>query len=288
MRRVIVGIALVVACSDRQPPAAPETAPQPRTPDKPVAAADPHRGYIGVLTPRATNQVVSPLTAVIAEIVVQFGEPVKKGDVVARFDPKTLQQQLKIEQSTLAARRADVGKAASAAGAARLQYLRDKKAFEQGVGSKAEMETSLARYQEAQSAVSSAAATVDQQQNVIAKLKDSITNTTLVSPMDGRVGIITVHRGDRVEEGHPVMRIDSVGDPTVKFAIPGEDAGHLSKGDAVDVVLESTGKTFAGVLRVISPDIDPTAQMILAEADISSPPADLRTGVRCRVRAHAK
>jgi RND family efflux transporter MFP subunit len=283
MKRLWIAV-VVAACGSREPATTePDPAPKPRTEVQAPAVTNAQRGYIGVLTPRATNQVVSPLSAPIAEIVVQVGDTVKKGDTVARFDAKTLQQQLKIEQSTLAARRAEVGKAVGAANAARLLYFRDKKAFEQGIGSKQDMEQSLARYQEAQSEVSSAMANVEQQQNVIAKLKDSITNTTLVSPMDGRVGFIAVHRGDRIEEGHPVMRIDSDGAPVVKFAIPGEDAGHLNKGDAVDIVLESKG-TLAGVLRVISPDIDPTAQMILAEADITSPPADLRTGVRCRVR----
>jgi multidrug efflux pump subunit AcrA (membrane-fusion protein) len=286
MRIAIVWLALV-ACNDRQPPAGPEIAPQPHGLDKPVVAAD-AKGYIGVLAPRNTNEVRSPISKAAITLRVRTSEKIKKGQALASFDPKQLKQQLDIEKATLSVRGADVNKARGAARSAGAVCEADTKAYKAGVGSKSAMDASCGHYQEAVAEVSSMASSYDAQKKTIDKLKDSITNTTLSAPIDGQVGFIAVHEGDLVDEGHLVMRIDSVENPIVKFAIPGDEATRLKEGDHVDVVIEAHDKPLDGVVSEVQPGIDATAQMIIAQADISSPPADLETGKRCHIRPRKK
>lgn len=283
-------VAVTTACTEREPPpSGPDPVPKPRGgADTEPAIDDAKLGYIGVVTPRETSQAVSPLKAQIAEIAVKLGDKVTKGQILARFDPKDIVSQLRIEEAALKARQADVGRTSGAAQAARKVYERDKNAFDAGVGSKADMEASFGRWQEIVGEQSGAAANVDQQRNVIARLKDNIKTATVVAEIDGRVGLIYVHAGDRVEDGRPVMRIDSDGDNIVKFAIPGDDARRVAQGDHVDVMIESEPKPLDGVISAIAPSVDPVAQMIVAEASLPAPPSNLRTGVRCRIRARGK
>jgi len=284
MRSVIVWLALV-ACNDRQPPAGPETAPQPHGVDKPVVKADPHRGYIGVLAPRETNEIRSPISKAPITLKVRMGDKVKKGQALASFDPKQLKADLGIQKSTLSKAGADVSKAYGAARSAKALCDADTKAYNAGVGSRSAMDSSCGHFQEMSAEVNSMTASYDAQKKTIDKLKDLIANTTLPSPIDGQVGSIAVHQGDSVEEDHLVMRIDSVENPIIKFAIPGDEATRVKEKDHIDVVIDD--KPFDGVVTEVQPGIDATAQMIIAQADLSSPPADLQAGKRCRIRPRA-
>jgi hypothetical protein len=69
----------------------------------------------------------------------------------------------------------------------------------------------------------------------------------------------------------------------VKFAIPSDKAGTLAPGDEVDIVVERQGETIPGVVRHVAPEIDPIAKMILADAEMTSPPATLQSGTDCRI-----
>jgi len=282
---LIVGIALVVACNDRQPPAGPEIAPQPHGVDKPVVKADPNRGYIGVLAPRNTNEIRSPIGKAPITLKVRMSEKVKKGQALASFDPKQLKADLEIQKATLAKSGAEVSKTYGAVRSAKANCEAETKAYNTDVGTKLAVDNACGHYQETVAEVNSMTASYDAQKKTIAKLKDLITNTTLSSPIDGQVGYIAVHQGDSVEEDHLVMRIDSVENPIIKFAIPGDEATRLKERDHIDVVIDD--KPFDGVVTEVQPGIDATAQMIIAEADLSSPPADLKAGKRCRIRPHA-
>ena len=288
MRNVIVGIAFVVACGDRQPPAGPETAPQPHGFDKPVVTSVANLGYIGVLAPRATNEIKSPISKAAITLKVRLGDKVKKGQVLASFDPKELKQELEIQKSTLRKAGADISKANGAARSAGALCDADTKAYKAGVGSKSAMDNSCGHYQEAVAEVSSMSASYETQKKTIDKLKDTITNTTLPSPIDGRVGFIAVNQGDSVEDGHLVMRIDSVDNPIIKFAIPSDEATRLKEGDHVDVMIKGRDKPLDGAVSEVEPGIDATAQMIIARADLASAPAELQTGTRCRIRPRTK
>jgi RND family efflux transporter MFP subunit len=249
--------------------------------------ADP--GYVGVLTPRETAEVTAPFTTRITSFAVKIGDVVKQGDVLGRIDDRPIREQLAIEKATLKSHQAQVAQASVEHSAAYARLRREQKAVREGVSSQADVSAAGFDSSKAGTQVSRAVAEVDEQKARIAAMEKKLEDTTMTAPIGGKVAMRYVEEGARVTEGQPVMRLISSGELFVKFAIPANDAKKLAPGDAIDVRFESNNVHIKGKVRNIAPELDPIAQMIVAEAELENPPADLQSGVVARITpANAK
>jgi multidrug resistance efflux pump len=106
----------------------------------------------------------------------------------------------------------------------------------------------------------------------------------VLAPLTGKVALSHVQTGERVVEGQPIVRLISSDELFVKFAIPADKAGTLAPGSTVDVVFETAGIKTSAVVRHVAPELDPIAQMIVADADLVDAPAQLQSGMVCRIR----
>jgi RND family efflux transporter MFP subunit len=254
----------------------------------PGATSDDHSeaekpGYIGVLAPKQSTEVVAPFTTKVAEVFVKLGDAVQQGQPLARLDDRPLREQLDIETATLKEAQAEAAQAYVASRAAKASLDREKRALVENVVSKGEEKNAEFDSRKADMGAAKAGASVEEQKAKIAALKAKLTDTSLVAPLDGKVALLYVNLGDRVDEGHPVIRVISSDELFVKFAIPADQVGTITVGDEVDVVIEQQGVTIGGVVRHVAPELDPVAQMILADAELTSPPSKLESGIVCRI-----
>lgn len=287
MRACVIALALA-ACGTADEPASdqpeqPAPAPKP-TADTPLA----NRGYLGVLTPRASHDVLSPFTSTIAELKVRLGDRVEDRQVVARFDDRPLKQQLVAETATLRARDAEAAQAVIELHAAEANLAREQQAFAEKVSPKANVDTAEFAVRKAQAAIAGATARREEQHANIAKLQARLTDTTVLAPAAGRIALLYHREGERVEEGQPVLQIISSDDLYIKFAIPGDQVGTMAVGDEVDVLVEQQNLKARAVVRHVSPALDSVAQMIVADADLVGPPGPLQGGQRCRILPRPK
>ena len=125
---------------------------------------------------------------------------------------------------------------------------------------------------------------MQEQRAKIASLTAKLTDTTLVAPLAGKVALAYVSPGERVVEGQPIVRIISSDELFVKFAIPGDQAGKVASGAELDVKIEQQGLHTRAIVRHVAPELDPIAQMILAEAELVHPLPELQSGMVCRIR----
>ncbi len=270
-----VAVVAVAGCDERTASAPPTTStPEPLVPV--AAVADPQAvtlGYVGVLTPRGQAEVVAPFTTTVVSYLVNLGDVVAKGTPLARLDDVPLREQLGVT-------RAELSRARLAQAAASAALDKERQTFAAGVSSQSAVT-------EAELRVSEAAARVEGAKATVAAVEKKLSETRMLSPLDGKVALRYVEAGGRVEEGRPVLRVISSDQLFVKFALPLERSGSLAVGDRVDVQIESAGAKVAttATVRRIAPELDPIAQMILVEADLPSPPpTGLQAGLVCRVR----
>jgi len=245
-------------------------------------------GYVGVLAPRESAEVVAPFTSKVAELDVKLGDAVTRGQPLARLDDRPLREQLAIETAALKEAEAEAAQAYVASRAAKSALDRERRALAENVVSKGEVKTAEFDARKADMGAARAGASVEEQRAKIAALKAKLTDTSLVASADGKVALLYVNVGDRVDEGHPVIRVISSDELFVKFAIPADQIGKLAPGDDVDVVIEQQNITTAAVVQHVAPELDPVAQMILADASLVSPPAKLESGIVCRIVAKPK
>lgn len=283
--KVVVLLALV-GCLDKEDPGAGSGAlaqPTPIVSNERRTSEAEDSGYIGVLTPRETGEVVAPFTSKVVSISVKLGDVVNQGDVLARLDDRPIREELAIEKATLKSHQAQVAQASVEHSAAAARLRREQKALRENVSSQADVAAASFDRSKAGTQVSRAVAEVEEQKARVEALEKKLDDMTLVAPIAGKVSLRYVEEGARVVEGQPVLRVISSGELFVKFAIPATDAKKLAVGDAIDVRFETNNAHVVGTVRNIAPELDPVAQMILAEASLEKPPADLQSGLVCRI-----
>ena len=278
------------ACSDRGHPAddrprAPQPTPVTRR-DRAAAPLD-EEGFVAVLVPRDAYDVVSPLTTKIERLLVKLGDPVDKDTPLAILDDREPRERLALARSELREGEAAVRQAIIERNAARAKAAREQQALRNGIVSEAEAEAAAAEAAAAASAVDRALAAVEKRRETSKQLEQRLADTTLRSPIAGKIALRYLEEGARVQEGQAILRVIRSDELFVKFAVPAADARRVTAGDPIELRLPERRLVARGVVKRVAPELDPVAQMVLAEAELLDPQLELRAGDTGRVVALA-
>lgn len=256
------------------------------TPDaRPVATVGTPapRRFVGVVAPRVAVDVTAPFTTLVDTVDAQVGATVVAGAPLLRLDPRPLREQIAIANATLKRLGTDRGRALLERRKAEAALEIERKSFADGVSSKAALVDAEYAAQIAAAAVSAAGAAIAEQSANLDKLQALLRDSTLRAPIAGTISMRYADVGARVAEGAPLVRVISEGDVVIKFAMPaGENAGVVP-GVAVEVELAGRAGPAAAQVTAVSPELDPVAQMILAEAALAPSEPVPQAGTVCHI-----
>ncbi|WP_224371349.1 efflux RND transporter periplasmic adaptor subunit [Hyalangium versicolor] len=289
-------LALMVFCVSGlavSAPAASAGARSEETPS-PVPASDggaPRTGspapFLGVVIPHDSVDLSSKFEGRMEQVLVDVGDRVRKGEVLARLDVRPLEQDLAVAKATLQASRAEEQAAGLALAEAREKKGRyfTPRSLELGVYSQEELAT--IRYQEstALARLEAARARSQEQQAHVVELEQNVGEAELLAPFDGVVATRPVSPGTRVSAGQPILRVLSTGGRKVRFAVPEDQARQLEPGSPLRLFIDQPAQTLAGHVESIAPEVDAAARLVFAVATFDSPPPDtVATGMVAHVR----
>ncbi len=185
----------------------------------------------------------------VLEVKIDQGQPVKRGQLLARIDDVALQDQLQAARS--AARVAE-----SALQVAASEEERSEKLAKGGVITRRDFERAqLARHQ--------AQAQVADAQSRLALVREQLGRTRIIAPFEGVVSERQVNAGDVVQPGSALL---TVVDPTsleLDASVPAEYAGRIEAGTPVAFRLPGRGdQTFSGEIERINPAVDPSTGQV--------------------------
>jgi RND family efflux transporter MFP subunit len=261
-----------------------DKAPEPLAAKRTTPEVNKHAGYVGVLTARDVAEVTAPFTTNVDKFLVKLGDHVEKGTQLALLDEKPLLEQLAVAKAELKGSQAEVAHSSVSHSAAAAALRRENAGAKEGISSKADVADASYKSREAGTMVAKAVASVEQQKARIAALQTKLSNMTLTAPIAGQVSLRYVEPGARIEEGKPVVRVISSDELFVKFAIPNDQVGKIAPGDKVDVMIEARNTKAQAIVKTVSPELDPIAQMIFAEAELTGKlPDKLQSGMVCRI-----
>ena len=241
----------------------------------------------GKIQPRATVEVKSKASGIVKKIYVDYGDYVKKGQVLVELDKENLEAGRREAQATLMASEAAV-QAAEATYARNqveaqgpdLPFLkssmdRASQMYKQGLIANAVMEDAEKAYKMAlnqqmaavrnvavsRAEIARAKAQVAQAKAVLDRVEEDLRNATIVSPMDGLVLSRDVEVGDAVSSilvlgsnATLIMQLGDTGDVYVLGKVDQADIGHVYLGQRARIVVESfKDKNFEGQVTKISP-----------------------------------
>lgn len=287
---LLVGLALVALGGCSSKPLAP---PPPRAVRVvPVIEAPPtsSRQYSGSLLPRAKVELsfrVPGRVDTVAMVgtggqrrLVQEGDHVKRGDVLATLDPRDLRHQATAAAASVTAARSELVGAEKALEYASIELERSRKLFAAKAITAAENDRTVAQYEAARARVDAARGQRDARSEQASAARRVIEDARIVSPIDGVVARRGVDIGETATPGRPMFTL--IDDRTVRvaFAVPDTRVGQLRLGAELPVRVEALGgRSFRGVVTKIEPTADPGLRTFAAEVTVDNPQRELRIGM---------
>jgi RND family efflux transporter MFP subunit len=226
--------------------------------------------YVATIKSRNSATIMSDVEGWIFVISVKSGDFVKKGQSLMEIDPRRQAATVSNWESQRASKMANRQ-------LAKVQLERARGLSASGVVSKQDLDQAQATYDAADADVKSLDAQIHQQE---VQLK----YYSVFAPVDGIVGDIPVHVGDRVTNSTMVTTIDERRGLEVYLPIPSERAKELKIGAPVQV-LDSNGNVILNTrVNFISPQVDTASQSVLAKAPVDQAADKLRSQQLVRAR----
>ena len=197
--------------------------------------------------------IATKLSGKVEKILVNEGDFVKKGQILAQMQTNVLNAELaqaeamiKVREGDLAVAKSGVLQKESAYKNAKLRYDRAKELWEKNATSKQTYEDDQMTFESADAELSAAKAQVKQAEASIAaaqadaaRIQADIDDSRLETPLDGRVQYRIAEPGEVLNAGGKVLNLVDLSDVYITFFLPEETAGKVKIGADVRIVLDA-------------------------------------------------
>jgi len=268
------------------------------------------RTVVATGTLAAEDQVVvgTKVPGRLAEIAVDMGTRVRRGQVVARLDASDYR--LRVEQAAAALQQARVRLGLEATGTdervdleqtsivrqaravleeAKLTRDRSLKLMEQDLIARAQLDTAEAnlkvaegRYHDALEEVRNRQALLSQRRSELELARQQLADTAMASPIDGAVAIKQASVGEYLAAGAPVATVVRLHPLRLRVNVPEREAADVRTGQAVRLTVEGDPTVYQGRVVRLSPIVQEQNRTLSVEAEIPNERALLKPGAFAR------
>ena len=259
-----------------------------------TAQVEPHQfettlEVLGELIPQAEVNVMSRISGRLQQVLVNRGEAVQEGQLLAVVDDVDLRQQIIRSEAATAVARAGVNREEATYRNLLLQVKRYQNLHEEALISTQDLEDLESRLFVAEAQVELAKAQVQQAEASLRELGIQQEQTRIYSPLDGFVGTRYLEPGALVSPSLSilsVLKVDRVKTvvPVVETAIQKVRIG-LPAEIAVDAYPD---RIYEGTVTRITPFLNPETRSADVEIEIANPDNTLKPGMFARVKIDAR
>lgn len=235
-----------------------------------------------LIEPWVVSDVGSPVQGVIAQLLVDRGETVEKGQPIAQLESgvesaEVVLAQLRADrQSEILAREAELKLAA-------LNMARLEDLHQQNLIPAQQREESTARLQIASAALTQARENQKLQQLELKRTQRQYAQRILTSPMDGVVVSQLAFAGESVYD-NPVMTIATLDPLRVEVMLPTRLFGTIAVGDVAILYPELDSATpLSSTVDVVDAMLDSRSGTFGVRLKIANPDYKIPAGQRCRI-----
>lgn len=196
--------------------------------------------------------VTAELPGKVVKIAFEPGSAVKAGDLLVQQDTSSEIAQLRSAQASMEL--------------ARLNLQRAKELLPSNVINQSSYDSAEAEYKQT-------AAQVDAIEATIAK-------KTIRAPFAGRLGIRQINLGQALNEGEPIVSLQSMDPIFVNFQLPQQELVKVRQGLTVKLTTDALpGIGVTGTITAINPQVDSATRNIRIQATVDNPAEQLRPGM---------
>jgi len=239
---------------------------------------------VGNLVGDATVAVVPRAAGRLQDVSVRLGDRVSRGQRIAKIEDFELQEQVKQQEAALEVSRATIRQREADLQLAQTNVERSRSLFARQLLPKQTLDDTESRYQSALAQLDLARAQNNQSTARLDELRINVTNTVIVSPVDGFVARRAVDPGAFVGQNAPVVDVVDIGRVRLVANIVEKDLDQLRAGDDTMVEVDAfPGETFVGRIARVAPVLDPATRTASIEIEIPNPGFRLKPGMYARV-----
>ncbi len=183
--------------------------------------------------------ISTKLAGKIAEIYVNEGDLVRKGDKLALMQLNVLNAELAQAQAELKRADAELRHKRTGCSNAKRRFERHEQMLKSQATSEQSYDDAKANYLSAQADLEAAAAAVEIAKAKILRTQEDINDSLLVSPIRGRVQYRVAQPGEILNTGNGILNLVDLTDVYMTFFLPEEIAGKVKIGAESRIVLDA-------------------------------------------------
>ena len=196
--------------------------------------------------------LTAELPGKVTRIAFEPGTKVKAGDLLLQQDISSEQAQLRAAEATVAL--------------AKLELERSSKLLGKKAVAQAKYDSDDALYKQALAQIEGIRATIRKK--------------TIRAPFAGSLGIRLVNLGQVINEGEPIVSLQTLDPIFVNFSLPQQQLAQVKPGLKVRVSTDAlAGQVIEGEITAISPDVDVATRNIRVQATVANSQERLRPGM---------
>src|SRR5882762_10560717 len=260
---------LLAACGDAATSAT-------TTPERPVQVKyitfqtdEASRDFVGVVRARYETDLGFRVAGKITTRIVNAGDRVRAGDVIARLDPQDLKLQVASAEAELAAATSSVAQTTS---------------DEQRYGTlRARGYAAVADYERKKAAKDEAEGRMERAQRALDLARNQLAYADLKADADGVITATLAEAGQVVALGQAVARLAHRGEMEAVVALPETRLAEARQSDASVRLWSDPNRRFSARLRELSPQADATTRTYAARFTIENPDDAVALGMTATV-----
>lgn len=259
------------ACSEAKTEAASEVVRPVKVVEIATGAETRELEYSGSVKPRTEMNLGFRVAGKITERLVDIGDRVKPGDVLARIDTADYELAVRTAEANLAAAEKQVETAG-------LVKQRVEQLFAKKFTSQADVDEAVLGHQQAVASRDAAGSSLQQAMNQVAY-------SELKADRDGIVTELGADRGQVVAIGTPVVTVAVDDEKEIQIAVPESDVAHFRPGKPVTVGFWTDDRLrLDGKVREVAGSADPRSRTFSVRISLPDDPRVL-LGMTATVRA---
>ena len=211
----------------------------------------------GNVTTKNLMTLTPEYNGILTKVYVKEGQQVSKGQILAKIDDGGLSQQLAQQQS-----QSDL---------AQTTFERQKRLWDEKIGSEIQFLQAKSTYQAQQEAVN--------------QIQQQLAKTIVKAPFSGSIDAVITEQGSVVAAGQTqIMRIVNLDNMYIETEVPERYINSITEGKNVEVNFPVLGKTFTAKVRQTSNVINPTNRPFRAEVAIPNKEKSLKPNLTARLK----
>lgn len=239
---------------------------------------------VGNLIGEQTVDVVPRTGGRLVSIGVQLGDPVRRGQMIAKIEDQEIVEQVKQAEASRDVARATIRQREADLKVAELNFERSKNLFGRQLLAKQALDDAESRYLAAQAQLDLSRAQADQSSARLEELQINLANTRITSPVDGFVGKRNADPGAWVSQNAPIVSVVDISRLRLVANVVEKDLRLVTVGDPALVVVDAyPGEEFRGRIARVSPVLDPATRTAVIEVEVPNPENKLKPGMYARI-----